>query len=460
MKKTTFTLLLSLSCCWLAAQCPTGDIAFSTQGQIDSFQINYPGCTDFPGSITISGSDITSLQGLSTLDSIGGCLLIGNNPLLISLNGLGNLNYIGECETGTLTIKAKRGLEVWNNALLTSISGMQNLKFVKGCIQVTSNSAMTALNIPNGLSSLGTCAIKIGSNGWKNSHSLGIYANYSLKTIGGQPILDSLEILRIEENYALTSLNGLENIVSIRKMYLFGTLLLPNFKGLDNLQSLGGLHIEGNASLKNFQGLENLKSITYYGPDQLGFAGLTMNIIYNDSLINFSGLENLQNIGDPSGSGSVEIVGNSQLNSLTGMGGSFSAISDLIIRENPKLAICAAHPVCELLENGGIANISDNAPGCNSIPEVLAACIVSIEKTSTGEPVVLFSPNPASDFLQIQINDSEKWEISLFDLQGRQMFRQSVSGSQIIEVKDWLSGVYALRAVSGGRVFSGKIVKQ
>jgi hypothetical protein len=40
------------------------------------------------------------------------------------------------------------------------------------------------------------------------------------------------------------------------------------------------------------------------------------------------------------------------------------------------------------------------------------------------------------------------------------MFRQSVSGSQTIELEAWPSGLYALRAVSGGRVFSGKIVKQ
>lgn len=40
MKKTTFTLLLFLSCCRLAAQCPAGDVTFSTQGQVDSFPIN------------------------------------------------------------------------------------------------------------------------------------------------------------------------------------------------------------------------------------------------------------------------------------------------------------------------------------------------------------------------------------------------------------------------------------
>ncbi|MCK6693785.1 MAG: hypothetical protein L6Q97_17020, partial [Thermoanaerobaculia bacterium] len=94
MKKTTFTFLLFLSCCRLAAQCPTGDITFSTQGQIDSFQLNYPGCTGLPGNVKISGADITNLQSLSAIDSIIGFLSIADNPVLASLNGLESLTYV------------------------------------------------------------------------------------------------------------------------------------------------------------------------------------------------------------------------------------------------------------------------------------------------------------------------------------------------------------------------------
>lgn len=130
------------------------------------------------------------------------------------------------------------------------------------------------------------------------------------------------------------------------------------------------------------------------------------------------------------------------------------------IENNENLSICNTPPICAYLQNGGPATISNNAPGCNSVAEVEAACVVSIEETPDGEPVVLFSPNPATDVLQIQIDGPEKWDISLYDLQGRLLYRQLVSGSQTIDVGDWPAGLYALRAVSGGRAYAGQFVKQ
>ena len=74
--------------------------------------------------------------------------------------------------------------------------------------------------------------------------------------------------------------------------------------------------------------------------------------------------------------------------------------------------------------------------------------------------LAVFSPNPAGDFLQIQINDNEKWDISLFDLRGKLLYRQVVSGSQTIDVGEWPAGQYVLRAVSGGRIYTRKMIKQ
>ena len=144
---------------------------------------------------------------------------------------------------------------------------------------------------------------------------------------------------------------------------------------------------------------------------------------------------------------------------MEGLGGSLDASAILLIKGNPKRSTCEVPLVCNQVQNGGPATISDNAPGCNSPTEVKAACTVSIGETLDGEPVIVFSPNPAGDFLQIQIGGNEKWDISLFDQQGRQMYRQRVLDSQIIEVKNWPSGIYALRAVSGRRVYAGKLVK-
>ncbi|RLD59692.1 MAG: hypothetical protein DRJ05_06040, partial [Bacteroidetes bacterium] len=80
--------------------CLPDGIEFTTQAQIDNFQTNYPNCTEIEGDVTIAGDDITNLNGLSVLTSIGGALTINGdmgvtNSNLTSLTGLDNLTSIG-----------------------------------------------------------------------------------------------------------------------------------------------------------------------------------------------------------------------------------------------------------------------------------------------------------------------------------------------------------------------------
>jgi len=64
----------------LAAVAFPKGITFTTQAQIDSFQVNYPGCMGIEGFVVITdsygGDDITNLNGLNVLTSIGGDLQI------------------------------------------------------------------------------------------------------------------------------------------------------------------------------------------------------------------------------------------------------------------------------------------------------------------------------------------------------------------------------------------------
>ena len=76
----------------MAQSCLPNGIIFTRQSQIDSFQINYPNCTQIEGNVEIEGSDITNLNGLSTITSIGGGnLYILSNNSLTSLTGLNNI---------------------------------------------------------------------------------------------------------------------------------------------------------------------------------------------------------------------------------------------------------------------------------------------------------------------------------------------------------------------------------
>jgi hypothetical protein len=179
----------------LAQGCLPQGIMFTTQAQIDSFQINYPNCTQIEGMVIIGiegafglGTNINNLDGLSVLTSIGGSLIIRYNDPLTSLNGLANLTIIG----GELDIHHNHGL--------TNLVGLANLISIGGLLEISGdNSALTSLAGLEGLTSI--------------PGDLTIYANPILTNLAGLHNVKSIEgILDIEFNDSLTSLTGLDSI--------------------------------------------------------------------------------------------------------------------------------------------------------------------------------------------------------------------------------------------------------
>jgi hypothetical protein len=193
-------------------------ITFTTQTQIDSFQINYPNCTLLEGNVTISGDDITNLNGISVLTSIGGNLTIGSyyfaNSDLVTLSGLEGLISVG----GSLHVRG--------NDVLTSLNGLNNMISIGGGLVIDGNNGLNdQLSDLTGLNSLGS----IGG---------GLYIGEYLS--GG--------------NHSLTSLNGLESLTSIGgALYIIGNHSLTNIAGLQNINagSINGLSIARNMSLSN-----------------------------------------------------------------------------------------------------------------------------------------------------------------------------------------------------------------
>jgi hypothetical protein len=77
---------------------PYGNYYFNTQAEIDAFEINYPGCSDLNGNVSINSLypeyDIENLSGLSNISSIEGSLHFYNNKNLIDLTGMENLSFV------------------------------------------------------------------------------------------------------------------------------------------------------------------------------------------------------------------------------------------------------------------------------------------------------------------------------------------------------------------------------
>ena len=195
--------------------CLPDGIVFTTQVQIDSFQINYPGCNIVEGDVEISGDEITNLDSLFVLTAIEGDLYIGFTTALMSLTGLDNVTSVGQT------------VRIYMNASLESLSGLDNLETIAQNLRITNNDALADITALHKLTSVG--------------ENLRIYMNAALTSLSGLDNVSSVgDNLRITNNGALSSLAALSNLTSIE----------------------GELTVDNNDALESLTGLENIAEAT------------------------------------------------------------------------------------------------------------------------------------------------------------------------------------------------------
>jgi photosystem II stability/assembly factor-like uncharacterized protein len=486
--------------------CLPEGITFTTQEQIDNFQTNYPGCREIEGIVNIgdwmSGSNITNLNGLSVLTSVGGGLNIGNNPALTSLIGLDNLNTIG----GDFWI-------YWNQAL-TSLLGLDNVSSIGGLLGIDGNDALTNLEGLDHVSSIGG-DLRINDNsslsnltGIENLASIGgdLSITYTeLTDLSGLNNLVSLggDII-IGGNYSLTSLTGLEGLTSVTGsiiLYIFGDNCyignsLQNLTGLDNITSIGGdLDIRATGSLINLTGLNSLisannliigrgKSHWWAGTSLVNLNGLEnlttiTGELFIDNSSHFSSLEGIENLNSIEGnmtisnsglsdfsvSSSLSTIGdnfvikdNSGLTSLAGLNNLSSIGGDLTIAGNPLLSECDASYLCIYLSNpNGSVNISNNYTGCNSPDEVKAACTFSVEPIGLDNQIHVY-PNPADKTVTISGNNlTAIREIFIYNQTGQKIL-QSKPVNNTLDISKLRPGMYIVELVTDQGKMRNKLI--
>ncbi|MCB0840949.1 MAG: T9SS type A sorting domain-containing protein [Bacteroidetes bacterium] len=209
----------------LPAQVYNGNLSLTSQAAVNAFSY-----TEVTGYLYIQGNDITNLDGLISLDSVGGDLYITSNNLLTNIDGLSSLNSVG----GNLLISG-------NNSL-TNLAGLYSLTSVGGFLIMESN--ISLLNVA-GLSSL---------------TSVGEYFEISysnlLVNVDGLSSLTSVGGLAIYSCGSLTNLDGLSSLTSVgASLGIFSNGSLTNLDGLTSLTSVGGLSIRYNPNLSGFCGL-------------------------------------------------------------------------------------------------------------------------------------------------------------------------------------------------------------
>ena len=401
MKKLSILIitLLIIQATAISQSCLPEGITFTTQSQIDSFQINYPNCTEIEGDVIITdynSGDITNLNGLNVLTSIGGNLEIGDyylsNPSLPNLTGLDNVTSIG----GDLTILINFGI--------TSLTGLEGLTSVAGDIEISGCYSLTSLSALGNLTSIGgsieiretSVSSLLGLEGLTSINGNLILNSNMLSTLSGLDNLTSVGgDLFIEGNPFLSSLTGLDNVISIGEGLFIGVNeALANLTGLENLTSSGSVYIYTNEVLTSMMGIENLITI-----------GGHLTIENNNALSSLTGMTGLTSID-----GNLAVGGNSLLISLTGLDNiDAGSIVHLHIQYNDLLSTCEVSSICNYLVNpNGSIYINDNGPGCNSKTEVEEACgIISVENISFEEEVSIY-PNPANQEVFVSCNNGTK----------------------------------------------------
>lgn len=386
----------------LSQPCLPEGISFTTQAQIDNFQTNYPGCTEIEGGVTIEGGDITNLDGLSVLTSIGGTLQITSNTVLASIASLQNLTYIGEDIIIGSQFQPAMPPPMGGNPLLSNLEGLNGITSIGGMIYFRANSGLTSF------SGLG-----------------------NLITIGGSLI--------VANNDSLSSFEGLENLTAIGgSLGIFANELLVSLSGLDNLSGITG-HLAigsnshmgedgGNPSLTSLTGLENITSIEG-----------EFSIKNNETLTT---LLNLQSI-EAGSIDSITIIDNSALSECQ-----VSAICDYLESPDP------------------VVEIFDNATGCNSQEEVEEACWTSVDEMNLDNQFTISpNPLESTTIIKYNLNYKSSVTIEIFDLTGHKIItlvdyiQQQGEQQQVFNSSSLSAGIYFCVLKTNGGTQTKKMIK-
>jgi hypothetical protein len=313
------------------------------------------------------------------------------------ITNLDSLAQITSCESLIL------GESAAGNPLLSNIDGLSNITNISVELRLMGNDALSS----------------IAALSFENTFIDGVYIidNDALLSLEGLENLDTLNILSIKENDALIDLNGLNNL-SLIYLYIIieNNDALLNLSGLDSLTTISDhLYIVGNEVLSNIDALSNVTTL---------YAILKIND--NAQLSDLNGLDNV----DANTPVSVEVL------------------------NNPILSTCNNSFICAFLSDElNSSYIDSNAPGCNSVDDVLNACVNSIEEAAATQ--INIYPNPAHDYLMIDADDLQLSAIYIYNQLGQAM---PLNGTRIIDVSAFPKGMYVVEVESENGIYRERIV--
>lgn len=427
---------------------------FSTQGQIDSFQIVHGPCTQV-GGITIDEScTATNLYGLSDIVSCDALAILGGLDL-VSLIGLENLKIVG-----AFTYRSDKSfhdgfpsLDTINRIThffsesdsLNDLSIYKNVKYIAESFVLEGDGHLDGLVNATFSDSIN---IDIRENDIHND-LVGLIPPSSTE-LGG---------FRIYRNNNF-SFNGFQNINTV-DVFTINQCNNISLEYLSNLESVTTfLRFERARSGWDFSnGLEKITALPCFGISDFSHTADSQNLESLDQL--FPNLENINNC--------LYLVGLDDLNNLDLLtdieipqdSGTYTLnqteLPRVIFRDNSQLDNCESPFLCKALETyPDSVIISDNGLSCH-IDTIRAYCMTVSTQEIDKANVRLF-PNPARDHLILEYGGLVDFVYSIYDVQGRLMHTGNAN-SQEVDIQDLPHGYYLLEVPVSDGVIRERFVK-
>ncbi|MDI1256839.1 MAG: T9SS sorting signal type C domain-containing protein [Flavobacterium sp.] len=242
--------------------CPN-DMYFAAQADVDDFGTTYAHCNTIAGNLGVYGADITNLDGLSHITTIGGYADFETDlSLLNDWTGLDNLSTL----SGPLYIY---------QATLSSMPTFNSLTSIGGDLVISQNIGLTSI-VLNNITTVGGY-IDLGLNTnltslsmsslTSNGNLFALYSNPLLTTVNFNSLTTIGGYVFLESNDSLTDLSGFSNLTTVSNyLDISNNASLTSVSDLSNLTNLNGLlYIENNAILTNLTGLDNINPLLITG---------------------------------------------------------------------------------------------------------------------------------------------------------------------------------------------------
>lgn len=292
------------------------------------------------GAVSVSGVD--ELDGLASLHTVHGELVIERNAQLASLAGLGRLRSV-------------RSLRLYENDWLRDIDALLGLTEIPCALEISTMASLDDLSGLANVTALATdgegCGLSVA---W--SHQLAnLDGLSSLETLGGDRTLDWVG--------AMTSLEGLSGLDEIGGSVLVTDVdLLTTLRGLHHVEAIGGsLRIGkyrciGTAPGQHCYWAGNTSLATISDLGALSQIGGDLVIGGNPSLASLDGLQGISVIP-----GNLVIADNGSLDDVSSLASVTWVDGDVTITDNPLLTDAAAQALVDAIGDiGGTVTISGN----------------------------------------------------------------------------------------------------